>query len=144
MMSNFTPVSALIGGLLIGLAAVILLLFNGRVMGVTGITGGILQPERHDVLWRVLFLVSLAVAPILYSWASSKPIVIEVTGSLPLLIIGGFLTGLGACAGSGCTSGHGVCGLGRLSTRSLVVTVTFMITAIATVYVTRHLLGSAS
>jgi uncharacterized membrane protein YedE/YeeE len=145
IMSNFTPASALIGGLLIGLAAVILLLFNGRVMGVTGITGGILQPERHDVLWRVLFLMSLAVAPILHSWASSsKPIVIEVTGSLPSLIIGGFLTGLGACAGSGCTSGHGVCGLGRLSTRSLVVTVTFMITSIATVYVTRHLLGSAS
>ncbi len=143
-MANFTPVSALLGGLLIGLAAVILLLFNGRVMGVTGITGGVLQPERDDVLWRVLFLSSLAVAPILYWWATSKPIMIEVTGSLPSLVIGGFLTGLGACAGSGCTSGHSVCGLGRLSRRSLVVTVTFMITSIVTVYVVRHWVGSAS
>lgn len=143
-MTNFTPVPALLGGLLIGMAAVILLLFNGRVMGVTGITGGVLQPERDDMLWRVLFLASLAVAPILYSWATSKPIMIEVTGSLPSLVIGGFLTGLGACAGSGCTSGHGVCGLGRLSRRSLVVTMTFMITSIVTVYIVRHWVGSAS
>ena len=143
-MTNFTPVPALLGGLLIGMAAVILLLFNGRVMGVTGITGGVLQPERDDVLWRALFLASLAVAPVLYSWATSEPIVIEVTTSLPSLLIGGFLTGLGACAGSGCTSGHAVCGLGRFSRRSLVVTVTFMITSIATVYVLRHLVGSAS
>ena len=143
-MTNFTPVPALLGGLLIGMAAVILLLFNGRVMGVTGITGGVLQPERDDVLWRALFLASLAVAPVLYSWATPEPIVIEVTTSLPSLLIGGFLTGLGACAGSGCTSGHAVCGLGRFSRRSLVVTVTFMITSIATVYVLRHLVGSAS
>jgi len=143
-MANFTPVSALIGGLLIGLAAVILLLFNGRIMGVTGITGGVMQPQRHDLLWRVLFLASLAVAPILYAKAMSESITIEVTGSLPALIIGGFLVGLGACAASGCTSGHGVCGLGRLSKRSLVVTVTFMATSIATVYVMRHMVGSAS
>jgi len=142
-MENFTPVSALIGGLLIGFAAVILLLFNGRIMGVTGITRGVLQPQRYDLLWRLLFLASLAVAPILYSWVVAEPVSIEVTGSLPALIIGGFLVGFGACAGSGCTSGHGVCGLGRLSKRSLTVTVTFMITSIATVYVMHHLIGAA-
>jgi uncharacterized membrane protein YedE/YeeE len=142
-MENFTPVSALIGGLLIGFAAVILLLFNGRIMGVTGITGGVLQPQRQDLLWRLLFLASLAAAPILYSWAMAEPVAIEVTGSLPALIAGGFLVGFGACVGSGCTSGHGVCGLGRFSKRSLTVTVTFMITSIATVYVMHHLIGGA-
>jgi uncharacterized protein len=143
-MNNFSPISALIGGLLIGLAAVILLLFNGRIMGVTGITGGVLQPQRFDVLWRTLFLVSMAAAPILYSWVAAKPIMLDIAGSLPSLIVGGFLVGFGACAASGCTSGHGVCGLGRLSRRSLVVTVTFMVTAISTVYVLRHMVGGAS
>lgn len=142
-MEHFTPASALLGGLLIGLAAAILLLFNGRIMGVTGITGGVLQPQRQDLLWRLLFLGSLAIAPVLYSMVTAKPILIEVTGSLPILMIGGFLVGLGACVGSGCTSGHGVCGLGRLSKRSLVVTVTFMITSFATVFVMRHMIGSA-
>jgi len=143
-MDNFSPISALIGGLLIGLAAVILLLFNGRIMGISGISGGVLQPQRFDVLWRVLFLASVAAAPILYSRVAARPIVLEIAGSLPSLIIGGFLVGFGACAASGCTSGHGVCGLGRLSRRSLVVTVTFMVTAIATVYVLRHMVGGAA
>jgi uncharacterized protein len=143
-MPNFTPVSALVGGLLIGFSAMILLLFNGRILGVTGITGGILQPQRKDLLWRVLFLSSVAMAPVLYSAVTTKPILIEVTDSLPTLIIGGFLVGFGACAGSGCTSGHGICGLGRLSKRSLVVTVTFMATSIVTVYVMRHMIGIGS
>jgi hypothetical protein len=143
-MPNFTPVSALIGGLLIGFSAMILLLFNGRILGVTGITGGILQPQRKDLLWRVLFLSSVAMAPVLYSAVTTKPILIEVTDSLPTLIIGGFLVGFGACAGSGCTSGHGICGLGRLSKRSLVVTMTFMATSIVTVYVMRHMIGIGS
>lgn len=142
-MENFTPVSALIGGLLIGFAAVILLLFNGRIMGVTGITGGIMQPQRRDIVWRLLFLASLAVAPILFSWAMAEPLAIEVTDSLTALISGGFLVGFGACVGSGCTSGHGVCGLGRCSRRSLVVTVTFLATSIATVYVMHHVIGGA-
>jgi uncharacterized membrane protein YedE/YeeE len=143
-MANFTPVSALVGGLLIGFSALILLLFNGRILGVTGITGGILQPQRKDLLWRVLFLGSVAIAPVLYSLVTAKPVLVEVTGSLPTLILGGFLVGFGACVGSGCTSGHGICGLGRLSKRSLVVTVTFMATSIVTVYVMRHMIGSAS
>ena len=104
----------------------------------------ILQPQRKDLLWRVLFLSSVAMAPVLYSMVTAKPILIEVTGSLPTLIIGGFLVGFGACVGSGCTSGHGICGLGRLSRRSLVVTVTFMVTSIVTVYVIRHMAGSTS
>ena len=141
-MEHFTPASAAVGGLLIGIAAVIMLLFNGRILGVTGITGGVIQPVRQDVLWRVLFLASLAIAPLLYSRIVSQSIPVEVTGSLPALMIGGFLVGFGACAGSGCTSGHGVCGLGRLSKRSLVVTVSFMVTAMATVYVMRHVVGN--
>ena len=141
-MEHFTPVPAAVGGLLIGIAAVIMLLFNGRILGVTGITAGVIQPVRQDVLWRVLFLASLAIAPLLYSRIVSQSIPVEVTGSLPALMIGGFLVGFGACAGSGCTSGHGVCGLGRLSKRSLVVTVSFMVTAMATVYVMHHVVGN--
>ena len=141
-MEHFTPVPAAVGGLLIGIAAVIMLLFNGRILGVTGITAGVIQPVRQDVLWRVLFLASLAIAPLLYSRIVSQSIPVEVTGSLPALMIGGFLVGFGACAGSGCTSGHGVCGLGRLSKRSLVVTMSFMVTAMATVYVMRHVVGN--
>ena len=141
-MEHFTPVPAAVGGLLIGIAAVIMLLFNGRILGVTGITAGVIQPVRQDVLWRVLFLASLAIAPLLYSRIVSQSIPVEVTGSLPALMIGGFLVGFGACAGSGCTSGHGVCGLGRLSKRSLVVTMSFMVSAMATVYVMRHVVGN--
>ena len=140
-MEHFTPFSALVGGLLIGLAAVILLLCNGRIMGVTGITGGVLKPQRHDLLWRALFLCALVVAPVFYSWVMTKPVVITVTGSPPALIIGGLLVGVGACIGSGCTSGHGVCGLGRCSKRSLVVTVTFLVSSISTVYVLHHVGG---
>ena len=143
-MEHFTPVSALLGGLLIGIAAVILLLFNGRIMGISGIARGIIHPVPKDVLWRVLFLVGLIVAPLVYTAVSGEAVAIHMTSSLPALIIGGFLVGLGTCTANGCTSGHSVCGLGRFSRRSLVVTVTFMFTSIITVYVLRHVLGAAA
>jgi uncharacterized membrane protein YedE/YeeE len=143
-MEHFTPVSALAGGLMIGIAAVVLLLFNGRIMGISGITRGIIHPVPKDVLWRVLFLVGLIVAPLAYTALSGEAVAIHITSSLPALIIGGFLVGLGTCTANGCTSGHSVCGLGRFSRRSLVATLTFMFTSIITVYVLRHVFGVAS
>jgi len=143
-MENFTPVSALAGGLLIGIAAVALLLFNGRIMGISGISRGIIHPVPGDVLWRVLFLAALIVSPLAYTALSGEAVAIHITSSLPALIIGGFLVGLGTCTANGCTSGHSVCGLGRFSRRSLVVTLTFMFTSIITVYVLRHVFGVAS
>jgi len=140
-MENFTPISALIGGLMIGRAAVILMTFNGRIAGITGITRGIMQPVKNDVLWRAVFLIALICAPLLYNLAMPAPVTITVTASIPLLLVGGFLVGLGACISSGCTSGHGVCGIGRLSRRSIAVTVTFMTTGTITVYLTRHVIG---
>jgi uncharacterized protein len=143
-MENFTPISAFAGGLMIGGAAIVLLLFNGRVAGISGIAGGLLAPMRGDALWRIVFLVGLAVGPVLYSLATGEAISIDVTSSVPALIIGGFLVGFGSSAGSGCTSGHGVCGLARFSKRSLVATATFMAAALITVYLTRHVFGVLS
>ena len=140
-MENFTPVSALIGGLMLGAAAVILMAFNGRIAGITGITRGVIQPVRGDVMWRVAFLGALIVSPLIYNLAAPEPVTITVSSSLPLLMIGGFLAGLGACVSNGCTSGHGICGMGRLSKRSFAVTATFMATAVVTVYLSRHLFG---
>lgn len=140
---NFTPVSAFIGGALIGLAAVLLLLLNGRIAGVSGIAGRLLNPKAlppGDALWRVLFLVGLAIGAGLYGLFA--PVTIQVQASWPVLIVGGLLVGFGTQLGNGCTSGHGVCGIARLSPRSLVATGVFMASAIVTVYVTRHLVGN--
>jgi uncharacterized membrane protein YedE/YeeE len=130
---------ALAGGVLIGLAATLLLWLNGRVAGVSGIVNGVLFPKRHDIAWRVAFLLGLIAAGGIY-------IALIAGASLPRadfpragLIVAGLLVGFGTRMGSGCTSGHGVCGLGRLSLRSLVAVLTFMITAIATTFVVRHL-----
>jgi len=142
-MRHISPSSALLGGVLIGIAAVTLLLFNGRIMGVTGIARGVMEPQRRDWLWRVVFLAGLAAGPFVYTAMIGAPVTIELTRSVPVLIVGGFLVGFGTCAANGCTSGHGVCGLGLLSRRSVMVTVTFMITSMATVFVIRHLLGGA-
>jgi uncharacterized protein len=139
-MENFTPFSALIGGALIGAGASILLLLNGRIAGISGILGGLLLPERGDAAWRFLFLLGLPIGAGLW-WYVNPTAGIRITGSMPILIAGGFLVGFGSRVGSGCTSGHGVCGMARLSRRSLVATCTFMAAAFVTVYVTRHLLG---
>ncbi len=140
-MENFTPVSALIGGALIGAAASWLLLMNGRIAGVSGIAGGLIRATAGDRAWRLLFLVGLAVGVLVYRTGVGWQASISFDASLPALLVGGALVGLGTRIGGGCTSGHGVCGISRLSARSIVATMTFMVTAGVTVFVTRHLVG---
>jgi len=142
-MTSFTPFSALIGGIIIGLSATLLLWTTGRIAGISGIVGGLLRPTAAELSWRVAFIVGLIAAPLLYRIADGTAPAIAVTPSLPLAILGGLLVGYGTQLGSGCTSGHGVCGLARLSPRSLAATATFLLVALATVFVTRHVLGVA-
>jgi uncharacterized membrane protein YedE/YeeE len=140
-MENFTPISALIGGALIGLSATMLLLFNGRVAGISGIFNGLINPAQKDKAWRGLFLLGLILGTAIYIWSPQGGAPVPLGISTLTLLIAGFIVGFGTRMGSGCTSGHGVCGLGRFSFRSLVATLTFMATGIITVYVMRHLLG---
>ncbi len=140
-MENFTPVSAALGGVLVGLSAVLLWLANGRIAGISGIVGGLLTPQTRDVGWRVAFILGLVAGPLLYAIVAASLPSIAVTSSTGLLIAGGLLVGFGTRLGSGCTSGHGVCGLARLSPRSVVATGVFLTAAIATVFVTRYLGG---
>ena len=137
---NFTPWPALAGGLLIGLAAGGLLLFNGRIAGVSGILGGLLRPAPGESGWRLAFLAGLAGAPLLYTLVAALPQV-EVDAGWPALIVSGLLVGIGTRYGAGCTSGHGVCGLARGSARSLAATLGFMGAGFATVFIVRHLLA---
>ena len=136
----FTPWSALIGGLLIGLAAAMLALLNGRIAGISGVLGGLFKPMRGDVGWRVAFIGGLVGAPLVYSLFSALPAV-QIDAGYGALVAAGLLVGVGTRYGSGCTSGHGVCGLSRLSPRSLVATLTFMGAGFVTVFLLRHLLG---
>ena len=133
-----TPIS-LVGGMMIGLATVILLLGIGRVAGISGIFSSLLKPKRVEV-WQVLFILGLVISPVLYQIIRPLPEV-AISTSLPLLIGAGLLVGFGTRLGSGCTSGHGICGNARLSPRSMAATVTFMLFGIVTVYVGRHILG---
>jgi len=137
--SGFTPVSATIGGLLIGASAVMLLALNGRIAGVSGIAGALLRRPRVDVVWRLMFVIGLLVGASLPWLVTDVPVVVDTP--LWMLLGGGLLVGFGTQMGSGCTSGHGVCGIARLSRRSIVATLVFMGAAIVTVFVTRHLLG---
>jgi uncharacterized membrane protein YedE/YeeE len=131
---NFTPYSALIGGIIIGLAVVIFFLFNGRLVGISGIAANALnQKERR--IDNILFLVGLIIGPILYSLISNKEINISISNSLPLLIVAGLLVGIGTRISGGCTSGHGISGIGRFSLRSIIATVTFMVVGILTVLI---------
>lgn len=136
----FTPVSALAGGLLIGLAASILVLLNGRIAGISGIVGGLLQPVGGDVAWRAAFLVGLVAAPLLYALFAALPS-LRIDAGWGALVVAGLLVGVGTRYGSGCTSGHGVCGLSRASPRSMAATMVFIAAGVATVYVARHLLA---
>lgn len=140
-MENFTPVTALIGGVLIGTSATLLLLFNGRIAGISGILGGLVIPAQGDHLWRTLFLSGLIISGFIYHMVFPDTFNPRPGYPLVLLITGGFIVGFGTRMGGGCTSGHGVCGIGRLSRRSLVATLVFMITGIITVYVIRHIIG---
>lgn len=137
---NFTPWSSLAGGILIGLATAVFLLFNGRIAGISGIVGGLLRPAKGDVAWRVAFVLGLLSAPVVYSLVTPLPQVRVQAGSA-LLVVAGLLVGIGTRYGSGCTSGHGVCGLSRRSPRSMVATAAFMLAGFATVFVVRHLVG---
>jgi uncharacterized protein len=140
-MENFTPVSALIGGLLIGASAALFLVLNGRIAGISGILGGLIPPERGQVGWRLAFLAGMFIAPLAYVALGGALPAIGLDASLPLLVVAGLIVGFGTRLGAGCTSGHGVCGIGRGSPRSLAATAVFMATAIATVFVSRHVLG---
>ena len=137
---HFTPWASFTGGILIGLATALLLLANGRVAGVSGILGGLLRPARGDVAWRVAFVLGLFFAPIVWLAMRAMPPA-QIDHSPALLAIGGLLVGIGTRFGSGCTSGHGVCGIARLSPRSLLATACFMAAGFVTVFVVRHVLG---
>ena len=137
--AHFTPWTALAGGVLIGAAAAMFLLLNGRVAGISGILGGLLRPSAGDIGWRVAFIVGLVAAPLLYQLVTPLPAV-QIDADTGLLVTAGLLVGLGTRYGSGCTSGHGVCGLSRLSPRSLVATAAFMAAGFVTVFFVRHLL----
>jgi len=141
-MENFTPLSALIGGALIGFAAAILWVSDGRVAGISGIVGGLVNPAEGDAGWRIAFLVGLCAAPLVYWTAGGGLPSITITGSVPLLLGGGLLVGFGTRLGGGCTSGHGVCGVSRLSPRSLVATLVFMAAGFAATFAVRHIVGS--
>jgi hypothetical protein len=138
--THFTPVPALAGGALIGLAAALLLLREGRILGAAGIFAGVAQLKAGDLAWRLAFLAGLALAPAvaILLFATPAP---HIAASPTALLAGGFLVGLGTRLANGCTSGHGICGLARLSPRSLVATLVFMATGFATTFVFRHLLG---
>ncbi|MGF2685488.1 YeeE/YedE family protein [Marinobacter sp. DUT-3] len=138
--NSFTPWSALAGGLLIGLAAAGFILLNGRIAGISGILGGLLTPRSSDIGWRVAFIAGLVIAPIVWIIAGDLP-EIRIEAGYPMIIFAGLLVGIGTRFGSGCTSGHGVCGISRLSPRSLVATVCFMATGFVTVYLVRHVFG---
>ena len=135
--NEFTPWTSLAGGLIIGIAAAMFLWLNGRVAGISGILGGLLRPLRGDVAWRLAFLLGLVIAPLAYSFVRPLPEV-QVDADTVTLVVAGLLVGIGTRYGSGCTSGHGVCGLSRLSPRSLVATAAFMGAGFATVYLARH------
>lgn len=137
--THFTPQSALTGGLMIGLACALLWLFNGRIAGVIGITAGTFTSSNQERYWRLAFILGLVLSSWLWLLLAPLPVA-EVTGNYGLLAAAGLLVGIGARLGSGCTSGHGVCGLARLSVRSLVATLTFMGVAVVTVFIVRHLL----
>ena len=136
----FTPWSALAGGVVIGIAAAMFVLLNGRVAGISGVIGGLFKPVKADVAWRAAFVVGLLGAPAAYALFAALPVP-QIDAPFGALVVAGLLVGVGTRYGSGCTSGHGVCGLARLSPRSLVATAAFMGAGFATVFVTRHVFG---
>ena len=138
--NEFTPASALIGGAMIGGAAALFAVLNGRIAGVSGILGGLVRPQAGDVSWRIAFVAGLIAAPLAWRLLAALP-EIRVDASVPVLVASGLLVGVGTRYGGGCTSGHGVCGVSRMSPRSIVATLAFMAAGFATVYVARHLIS---
>lgn len=142
METVFTPWQSLGGGALIGVASVLLMASLGRIMGATGILGGLLYPSNwSDWSWRAAVLAGMVSGPLVVSLLTGQMPAVQVPVSTPMLIIGGFIVGIGVTLGSGCTSGHGVCGMARLSPRSIAAVITFMITTGLTVFVLRHVIG---
>ena len=139
-MTSFDPISAALGGLLIGAGALLLMLFSGRIAGISGIFADALEPQRVDRGWRMAFIVGLIAAPLLVA-VTGRSVPAPDLPAWTIVIAGGLLVGFGTRLGGGCTSGHGVCGIARLSSRSLAATATFMVTAAIVVAVSRHLLG---
>lgn len=140
-MEGFTPILSTIGGILIGLAAVTLLLANGRIAGISGITAGILHPKQGNTRWRMLFIAGMLAGALLIRWFHPDAMEIRIDVSNAAILLGGFLVGIGSRIGNGCTSGHGVCGVGRLSPRSILASVTFFSAAVLTSYLVRHVMG---
>ena len=138
--NHFTPWASLAGGVLLGLASALFILVNGRVLGISGILGGLLRPRAGDAGWRLAFIAGLLVAPAVWALFAA-PVAPRIEAGPAVLVVAGLLVGWGTRYGSGCTSGHGVCGLSRMSPRSLVATLAFMGTGFATVFVMRHLLA---
>ena len=141
-MTNFTPLSAAIGGALIGLSSVLLMLLTGRIAGISGIFGGLLNRGSNDKGWRIAFIAGLILAPLLAGGIGHAMPTPQLPASWTVIIAAGLLVGFGTRLGGGCTSGHGICGVARLSVRSIAATGIFMLTAIVTVAITRHLFGS--
>lgn len=140
-MAPFDPLSALLGGALIGVASVLLMMLNGRVAGISGILGGLLSGGTGDKAWRIAFVVGLIAAPLIFAAMGRSPAMPDMPASWLVVAAAGLLVGFGTRLGSGCTSGHGVCGIARLSPRSIVATAIFMVAAVATVAIVRHGLG---
>jgi hypothetical protein len=141
---NFTPVTALLGGLLIGTAATLTLWANGRIAGISGILSGVIVPRGRDAVWRLLFVLGLLSGALAYALLRGQPTPLDLQVGPGLTIVAGLLVGFGTRLGSGCTSGHGICGLARFSRRSFTATLTFMLVAIITVFVMRHLMGGTA
>ncbi len=136
---EFTPWSALAGGMVIGIATALFLLFNGRIAGISGIVGGLFRLQKEDMSWRIAFIAGLIAAPLIWQLFLGLP-VIHISNNYAALAIAGLVVGIGTRYGSGCTSGHGVCGLSRLSPRSFIATLVFMGTGVVTVYIIRHVM----
>lgn len=139
--NHFTPWTALAGGLVLGLASALFILLNGRVLGISGIVGGLLRPTRGDTGWRIALVAGLVLAPVLYWELTGRGVPASIDAGWGTVVLAGLLVGVGTRYGAGCTSGHGVCGISRLSPRSLVATLAFMAAGFATVFVLRHLLA---
>lgn len=141
-MTEFTPIASLLGGMMIGLSAVLLMLWEGRIAGISGIAGRLLPPYRDSAfLSRFGFVIGLVAAPPAISLVTGQAVLQTVSSNIPLMLAAGLLVGFGSVWGSGCTSGHGVCGLSRLSKRSFVATAVFMASAFVTVFLVRHVIG---
>ena len=139
---HFTPWTSLGGGILLGIASAMFVLLNGRILGISGILGGLLAPRTGDIGWRFAFLLGMGAAPMVFGAVMPPELLpaVRIDASEPVIALAGVLVGLGTRYGSGCTSGHGVCGLSRLSPRSLVATLSFMAAGFATVFLIRHAL----